>query len=149
MATTYEFFEPFTSILGRGANLPSDTLKLALMATGWTPTASNGVWADISASELAAGSGYLAGGYTLTTVTYNQVGGVVTFTSDFAEWTAAGGSIGPSPYAVIYLQGTIDGLVNPLFAAISLDGDKTAPDTNTFRVRPNASGWYTGTPTNG
>lgn len=66
--------------------LSTDTLKLALMATAYTPAAdltSIAVYSDISASE-AAGTGYVAGGISLTSPAMTT-----TYANSFATTWAA------------------------------------------------------------
>jgi phage-related tail protein len=81
-------------------NLASDTLKVALTNTA-PNAASHTVLANIS--EIAAGNGYTAGGNQTAQSSSSQTGGVYTLVSgDPSTWTAAGGSIGPFRYAVLY-----------------------------------------------
>src|SRR5487761_1822937 len=55
-------------------NWSSDTIKLALMASAYSPAAplTSVHWSDVSASELAAGSGYTTGGVTLSSKTITE-----------------------------------------------------------------------------
>lgn len=51
-------------------NWPTDTLKLALMGSGYTPNLGTDThWSDISSNEIS-GSGYSAGGQALSSVTH-------------------------------------------------------------------------------
>src|SRR6185503_12532367 len=80
-------------------NLGSDTLKVLL--TNTAPVAGNSVKADLT--EISAGNGYTAGGNQASQSASAQSGGVYKLTlADPATWTAAGGSIGPFRYAVLY-----------------------------------------------
>jgi len=92
-------FQGFIGYLGLGAvNLNTDTLKVYL--TNAAPSASlDDVKADLA--EITAGSGYTAGGDDSTN-TYSEAGGVGTLAGTDIVWTAAGGSIGPFRYAVLY-----------------------------------------------
>lgn len=75
-----------------------DTLKVYL--TNAAPNAAtNTVKADLA--EIAAGNGYTAGGND-TQNDYSQSGGTGTLTGVSTTFTAAGGSIGPFRYAVLY-----------------------------------------------
>lgn len=88
-------------------NLGSDVLKVAL--TNTAPNAStHTVLADIT--ELAAGNGYTAGGNQSLQSSSSQTAGTYTLvTADPATWTAAGGSIGPFRYAVLYNSTAVGG----------------------------------------
>lgn len=119
--------------------------KMALVTSAWTPnTATNEVWGDISANEIAAGNGYTAGGAALTGVALTQTSGTVKFTSNAASWTASGGSIPAWRYGVVYYNGTLNSKVNPVVGYFL--GDSTPADVpattsgNTLTITPNASG---------
>ena len=79
-------------------NLSSDVLMV--MLTNSAPSASNTVKSDIT--EISAGNGYSAGGTQAVQASSAQTGGVYKLVlTDFA-FTAAGGTIGPFRYAVLY-----------------------------------------------
>jgi hypothetical protein len=130
----------------------SNTFKLALVTSAWTPDNSdtgNEVWGDVSANEIAAGNGYTAGGIALSGVSLTQSGGTVKFTSGAAQWTASGSSIPAWRRGVIYAVGTFGGKVNPIVGHFL--GDATPADIpattapNTLTVTPSASGLLTET----
>lgn len=112
----------------------ADTFKIRLMATGFTfdPDA-HALWANVSASELANGNGYVTGGATLAGVTISEddTNNRSDVAWNNAEWTASGGSIGPSPGAIViddtHANDAVVGFID--FAA-----DQTATDGGTFRV---------------
>ena len=98
---TYNKFDAFVEALAEKVhNLGSDTLKVYL--SNATPDAANdAVKADLA--EISAGNGYTAGGNTATQTSSSQTAGVYKLVlADPATWTAAGGSIGPFRYAVLY-----------------------------------------------
>lgn len=71
------------------------------MLTNTAPVATNTVKVNIT--EIAAGNGYTAGGTAQTITPSSQTGGTYTAVmSGNTVFTAAGGSIGPFQYAVIY-----------------------------------------------
>ena len=130
-----------TNLLGANAA----NFKLALMTSAYAPAnATDEVYADISANEIAPGNGYSAGGIPLTGVVLNQTAGTVKFTSNAAVWTAAGGSIAAWRRGALYYQGTLNGKVNPIVGHFL--GDNTPADVpattsgNTLTITPNASG---------
>ena len=89
MAVTLTFYDHFLESIGDGAlDMDNDTFKLALLDNTHVFDATDTVFADVSADEIAAGNGYTAGGNTLTTVTYAQTAGVVKFDSDDIIFTA-------------------------------------------------------------
>lgn len=80
-------------------NLAADAVKVALSNTA--PDLTDVTLAD--ASEIAAGNGYVAGGNAAALASSSQALGVYSAKfSDPAAFVAAGGSIGPFRYAVIY-----------------------------------------------
>lgn len=80
-------------------DLHNDALKVYL--TNATPDpALDAVKADLA--EIAAGNGYAAGGPALIGKSYAQTAGVGKLVADDITITAAGGSIGPFLYAVLY-----------------------------------------------
>jgi hypothetical protein len=83
----------------------SDTFKCILMGTSFVYNpATHGLYADVSASQLATGGGYTAGGATMAGVSVTQDDtankGVVTWNN--VTWTASGSDIGPAIGAIIY-----------------------------------------------
>ena len=97
---TFQKFNSFVEALAeKKHDLGTDTLKV--MLTNTAPTAANAVKADIT--EIANGNGYTTGGNTAAMTTSGQTGGTYTLVlGDPATWTAAGGSLGPFRYAVLY-----------------------------------------------
>ena len=81
-------------------NLGADSLKIYL-----TNTAPNAATMSVKTdlAEITAGNGYTAGGVTPTISSSAQTAGTYKLTlADPASWTAAGGTIGPFRYAVLY-----------------------------------------------
>jgi len=73
--------------------------KVAL--TNTAPVATNTILANIT--QVANGNGYATGGISCGTVTGAQASGTFKFTlGTDPVWTAAGGTIGPFRYAVLY-----------------------------------------------
>ena len=114
----------------------NDSFKICLMATGFTFIRdTHATWADVSASELADGNGYTQNTKTLPatpTVSEDDTNdrSDVTFSAD-TVWTAASGSIGPSPGAIIYDDTSSD---DTIVGYIDFGSDKTATDGNTFTI---------------
>lgn len=141
MAVTVSVYDHFLEILGDGSiDMDNDTFKVALLDSSHTFTATDTDWSDVSGNELANGNGYTTGGAALTSVTWGQTSGTVTFDAADVTWTASGGSIGPATDAVIYDDTHASDLI--LFS-IDLDGAKTAEDGADFSLIWNGSGIFT------
>jgi len=110
------------------------TFKIALMATGFTfDKDAHAVWANVSASELSNGNGYTTGGATLANVAISEddTNDRSDVTWDNAQWTASGGSIGPSPGAIIYDDTHASDCI---IGFIDFTSDQTATDGGTFTI---------------
>lgn len=79
-------------------NLNSDTLKI--MLTNTLPLATNTVKGNIT--EIAASNGYTAGGLAAAFVSGADTAGVYKLVLSSVSFVAAGGSIGPFEWAVLY-----------------------------------------------
>lgn len=91
-------FNQFVKNLADGVHqFSAHTFKV--MLTNVAPVSTNQVRADLT--EIAAGFGYAAGGATVT-ISVTVAGGVAKITGTNVVFTAAGGSIGPFRYAVLY-----------------------------------------------
>lgn len=97
-----------------GIDLDTDTLKVALVTSSYTPSAAHTIWADVSANEVATGSGYTTGGIALTT----PVVAASNIDYDDLVWTALTKTF---RYAVCYKSGSGGGLTNPLLWYALLD----------------------------
>ena len=112
-------------------NLGADTLKIALTNTA-PNVATHTVRADIG--EIAAGNGYTAGGNAAAVSASAQTAGVYKLTlSDPATWVAAGGTIGPFRYAVLY-NDTPTSPVDPLIGYWDYGSSITLNVGETFTV---------------
>jgi hypothetical protein len=142
-AGQFTLFDSFIPNVGEGLiDLDNDTFKLAILGSGYAPSAGHNVLADVSGNEIAAGNGYTAGGATLPSVSWTYVGNRATFDSGDAVFTAAGGAL-TGHYAVIY-DDTAAG--KPLVGYYLLDEgdlDVSVNDGGSITCGPNgASGWF-------
>lgn len=80
-------------------NLGADTLRL-LLSNVAPNTATATVKADLT--EITPGNGYSAGGPSVTISSSAQTGGVYKLVGGDVTITAAGGSIGPFRYVILY-----------------------------------------------
>jgi len=111
-----------------------------------TLSVGTGIYGDLT-NEVATAFGYTIGGVAITSPTWTRSGSTLTFDcADLAPaWTAAGGSI-TGRFAVIYWNGTLNGIVKPLLCVCLMDtapADVSATDTNPFNITINASGVFT------
>jgi hypothetical protein len=99
MAITPQKINSFVEALAeKKHNLGSDSLKL--MLTNTAPLSTHAVKADIT--EIGAGNGYSAGGAAVTVASSSQTGGLYKLVINDVVIIAAGGSIGPFRWAVLY-----------------------------------------------
>lgn len=105
MAVTVNFYNSFVTNLGiKVFNMSTDTWKISLH-NAYTFDATHTQFSNVSASQIAAGNGYTAGGNTLAGVSWAQNGTTPANTewkADNPVWTAAGGSIAPLTDSIIY-----------------------------------------------
>lgn len=128
---TFNKFQDFSEELVRGAqNFGTDTYKVALSNTA--PVATNTAFANIT--EISAGNGYTAGG-TATTITLAEVTGTTTVSGTQVVFTAAGGSIGPFRYVVLYNDTSTTPVNKPLVGWWDYASSITLADTETFTVK--------------
>lgn len=96
---TFNKFNSFVEALAEKVhNLGSDTLKV--MLTNVAPVATNTQKSNLT--EIAAGSGYTAGGIALTGVTSSQTSGTYKLIADDVTFTASGGTMATFQYVVLY-----------------------------------------------
>ena len=137
---TINIYNSWKENMVEGANLQSDSFKMLLTTSAYTPSAAHTILSDIT-NELS-GSGYAR--QTLASVTSGQTSGTYTF--DFADpvFTASGGSL-TARYWVIF-DDTVASPVKPLVAWGLIDqtpADVVTTDGNTLTFNVNASGLFT------
>ena len=121
----YQYYEAGLNRNRGVINLKEDTIKLALVASTYTPDLdAHTIWGDVSANEVADGDGYTAGGEALTGVTLTRVGAITTFGADNVTWIELTKTF---RYGVLYVdatkadpEGGAD-IVNPLYAYVLFD----------------------------
>lgn len=124
----YNKFNDFAEQLLKGVhNFAAHTFRAAL--TNTLPAAGNTALADIA--QIANGGGYLAGGYTLDSVVLSEAAGVAKVAIADEVITAAGGSIGPFRYVVVY-NDTAAG--KPLVCWYDYSTSATLLDTESFTL---------------
>ena len=126
---TYNKFQQFVKDLIDGVH-DFDAHTFKVMLTNTAPVATNTIKSNLT--EISAGSGYTAGG-TATTITTSVATGVAKVTGTDVTFTAAGGSIGPFRYAVLY-NDTPSSPLDPLIAWWDYGSSITLADTEQLVV---------------
>lgn len=122
--------------------------SVVLVTSAYTPALTHETYASISTHEHANGSGYTTGGDILTSSTWTESSGTVTFDSADPSWTASGGSI-VARYAVLVHIAAGSGVpqsTDKLIAYSLLDNapaDVTAVSGADFTIQLAASGYFT------
>jgi hypothetical protein len=118
----------------------NDAFKIILMNTGFTFNKdTHHGYADVSASELATGFGYTRATKALAgvAVTEDDTDDRCEITWSNVTWTASGGSIGPTPGAIIYDDTVTAGgvtVADPIIGYIDFGGDQTQADGGTATI---------------
>jgi hypothetical protein len=127
---SYNKFNDFSEQLVEGVHdFGANTFKVALSNSA--PTASNTVLADIT--QISGANGYTTGG-TATTISLSETSGTTTVNGTQVVFTAAGGSMGPFRYVVLYN----DSATSPLDALVAwwdYGSSLTLADGETFTVK--------------
>lgn len=137
MAVTLTVANKLKYEMGIGTiDFSSATFKVALMATSFAFGAgTHGLWSDASGSEITPGSGYAAGGETLTAATawaQDNASDQAAISWSDVTWTASGGDIGPFGAAIIYNSSHASSVV---VGCIDLGTDVTVSDGNDFTLK--------------
>lgn len=122
MASSITWYDHSWKLIATGGiDLDTDTLKLALVTSSYTPNTAHTVWdpgtnnaADASYNEVTTGSGYTTGGATIA----NPVVTNSTIDYDDVVWTALTKTF---RYAVCYVDKVVGALTDPLLFYILLD----------------------------
>ncbi len=134
MASFNKFNAFVADVANKVHNLGSDTLKV--MLTNTAPVATNAVKSDIT--EIAAGSGYTAGGTQATLVSSAQTSGTYALKLNNVTFTASGGAIGPFRYCVLY-NATPTTPLKPLIGWYDYGTSLTVTLGNSFQVQFDAT----------
>lgn len=134
--TITKYNEGKVQFLSGGIDLTTDTIKVALVTSSYTPNADTHEFFDDITNEIT-GTGYTAGGATLSSKSVTQDN-----TNDLAYFDAADASWPSSTLtargAVIYKDTGTPG-TSPLIAFIDFGTDRTS-SADTFRIEWSASG---------
>ena len=115
----------------------NDSFKIILMQSGFVFNKdTHHGYADVSGSELATGNGYTANSKTLSgvLVTEDDTDDRCEITWSNVTWTASGGSIGPTPGAIIFDDTVSSPTADPIIGYIDFGGDQTQADGGTATI---------------
>lgn len=141
-----QFTNNFHQWLGDGTfDMDADTFAISIHSSTLVPNAATmSVFSDFT--NEVTGGGYVAGGVTLTGVTWVQTAGVCAFKSgNNPSWTATGANWA-GRYAVIRKVGTANARVNPVIGWFVLDStpaDVTFVVGQAVTITQHANGWFT------
>lgn len=146
-ADAWKIYDKFKLYLGDGTiDLDSDSFRLALfLSTSNAATLTNDEFGDLT-NEVATGNGYTRPGVLLTSVTWVEVTGTLTF--DFGDPSFVG-SAGPitGRFAVVYDDTTAGSPPTDALVGYSLlnnvPADVTVTDGNTLSIVVSPSGMFT------
>ncbi len=145
-ADAWALHDKIKEYMGDGTvDLDGDTFKLGLyLSTSNVATTSiDGIAA--ATNEHAAANGYSAGGVTLTSITWVEAAGTVTFDGADAVFNASGGNI-VARFAVIYDDTVTTPVADPIVCHGLLDNapaDVTAVDGNPLTIQMAGTGIFT------
>lgn len=140
---TFNKFNSFTTQVGAGMNLSSDTIKVMLVDT--IPVVTNEVYADISANEVASGNGYTTGGETSAVISWGDAlsAGTAELVMTDVSWTCVTAAMGSFQWAVVY-DSTTNDLIGwhaytstvTLQVGETFDWDTAAAGTGLLKIGP-------------
>lgn len=142
-AGSWKIYNKAKQYIGDGTiDLDTHAFKVALARATYTPALTHNILSQVT--QTPNGNGYTTGGVSLTSVTWTETNGLLTFDSADPSWTASGGSI-IARYAVLY-DDTTTSPVDALVAYCLLDttpADVTIADGNTLTLQISANGYFT------
>lgn len=132
----------------------SEDIKVALIATGYTPNAATHEYFDVSiTNELGTANGYTAGGLSLTTKTLvESPAGTWTFSSDNPSWSVVTANLVAKMFV---LYNNTPSSSKPLLAYGYLDWNSGTPNSvtttpsNILNILLPVNGWFTSIKVNG
>jgi hypothetical protein len=140
---TFNIYNAWSKNGGDSANHSTDTFKIILCTSSYTPSQSGHSTISDITNEVS-GSGYARA--TLANVVFTRSAAVTKFSADAAVFTASGGSI-TARYFVIF-DDTPTSPADPLVGYGLIDAnnlDVVTTNGNTLTITPNAAGYFTST----
>lgn len=137
MAISRMYGNALLKALNKEVDWDTDTIKVMLCTSAYSPLQDSHIYKSSVTSEVT-GTGYTAGGATLTskTITYNATTNTITL--DAADVTWSNSTIANARYAVIY-DSTGTDATSVLLAYIDFESDMTSSN-GAFTVTWDANG---------
>lgn len=102
MAVSAKLYGRFTTHISKGEFIfLTDTVKVGILDSTYTPDQNDDYWGDVNAHEVS-GTGYTARGKALTSKTVTYGSGIKTTTFDAADVTWAALTLTDARYLVVY-----------------------------------------------
>jgi len=149
MSSQLVFFNKFKKFLLDGTiDIDTDTIKCALVTSGYTFNVSDYQWSEISANEVEAvaspNNGYITGGQKLENVTLTEVASPESVVVDCEDisWSVLTATF---KYAVLYAEVDRNGITNPLIGCIFLDyegGGSIVVNGVDYQIQISSSGLF-------
>jgi hypothetical protein len=125
------------SLANKQINFNSDTFKVVLLGSGYTPSDSHRYYSDISANEVT-GTGYTAGGLALSAPTVSYASDTLTVgASAVIQWTSS--TISNAWYAAVVDVTPGSASTNPLVSYVAF-GQAESDTGGTFQITWGANG---------
>lgn len=138
--TAYVFGQFLDHLAQKRIDLDSDTVRVALVGSGWTPNQDTMDYFDDVTNQVT-GTGYTAGGATLTGVTWSYTAGTNTWKFDAADVSWPSSTV-TARYAVIYVDTAGAASADPLIAYVDFGADVSST-AGTFSIVWDAAGIFT------
>lgn len=124
--------------LNKEIDWDTDTIKVALLSNGYTPDQDAHNYLDDVVSFEVTGTGYTAGGATLTNKSnsYNSATNVIVLDADDVTWAS---STITARYAVIYDASPATNATRPLIGYVDFGSDQSSSNGN-FTITWDATG---------
>ena len=140
MAVTAKVYNlAITSLANKEIDWGSDTIKVSLHTSSYTPSQTTHQYASSLTNEVANGNGYTTGGATLGSKTETFSGQVKQFDAADVVWST---STITARYAVIYDSTPGSAATNPLIAYVDFGQDVSSSGGN-FTLTWDAAGIFT------
>jgi hypothetical protein len=123
------------ALLQAGINFTSDTIKVALCTSSYTPSQSHQYYSNLTNEVSSTNTGYTTGGATLGGKSLAANGNTYTARASATQWTAGSANL-TARYAIVY-KDTGTGSTSPLICYVLLDttpADVTATSGGTFTI---------------
>lgn len=128
--------EKIVEQVGNDVNYLTGTVKLSLHTSTYTPNRDTDDFFNDATGELSAGSGYNAGGETLSgkTITYDSASDEVRWDANDVTWNFTASKTWR--YGVIYIDTAGGASTDPLYGLLSWDSDQTVSTPYTLQWDP-------------